>query len=176
MGYYRGDYYRGDYYRGDPFLGGLIAGAARAALPIIGKAARWMTGGKLIGAGGATAAAGKVLAGAGAVATVGTAVQVARRELPVSMGPMQPMEPMGGGESGGGMGTQWTISPSGRRIRKRWSARYGRWVAVRTMNPLNPRALSRAVSRATRFEKFAKKVINVVRNPGGGKKFKSKRR
>lgn len=151
MGYYRGDYYRGDggnYYRGDPFLGGLIAAGARRILPAVGRAVLGglrRTGAKTVG--GAVARAG------GAVLTAGTAVSVGRDIVRGTRPGMEidirPENILPGGES--------FIS-----VRKKY----------RKMNPLNPRALKRALRRAEGFEKFAKRTMSALVKPGGGRKFK----
>lgn len=43
-------------------------------------------------------------------------------------------------------------------------------VRIRSMNPLNPRALRKGLSRAERFEKFARRTVNALRR--GQPKFK----
>jgi len=85
-----------------------------------------------------------------------------------------PSIPMMGGGDEQGPGVQMEVSRDGRRIRKRWSSRKQKYVAIRTMNPLNPRALRRAVRRATSFERFAKTVVSTLHS--GPRKFKSKGR
>lgn len=71
--------------RGDPFLGGLIGTAARFAAPLLrkvaGKGLAALTGGKLIGSGGAKSAAKKILIGAGGI--------TALRQIPNLPGPFQ---------------------------------------------------------------------------------------
>lgn len=170
MGYYhRGDYYRGDYYRGDPFLGGLVGGLISKAAPLIGKGISWLTKGKLLGSGGGMEAAktlGKAAAGAATAVTVYKAAQPVMEQLPTV-----PM--FGGGEPQGG-GVVMEQSRDGRRIRKRWSVRKQKYVAIRNMNPLNPKALNRAIRRATRFERYAKTVVNCLHT--GPRKFKAKGR
>lgn len=51
--------------RGDPFIGGLVRMGLPIARKLAGKALGKLTGGRLIGAGGAKAAAKKILIGAG---------------------------------------------------------------------------------------------------------------
>lgn len=148
MPYYRGDYVgqkRGGYYRGDPFLGGLIArGAARIAGPVLRRAGQWI---------GRQTVGGAIAKGAGAVATgaavVGAGRSVARGQpISIDLGAAMP-----GGEP--------LFSFGGRK-------------KYRRMNPLNPRALKRALRRAEGFEKFARKTVNALR--AGPKKFKTTRR
>jgi len=148
MPYYRGDYVgqaRGGYYKGDPFIGGLIARGVKAvAGPLVRKAGRWL---------GRQTVGGAIAKGAGAVATAGTVVGVGRsiaRSQPIVIDPGAAMP---GGEPLFGFGG-----------RKKY----------RRMNPLNPRALKRALRRAEGFEKFARKTVNALR--AGPKKFKTTRR
>jgi len=151
VSYYRGDggnYYRGDYYKGDPFLGGLIAAGARKLLPAVGRGLLGLarrTGAKTVG--------GAIARGAGAVATAGTVVGIGRdvvratrpgREMEIDIGNILP-----GGEP---------LIGYRRKYRK--------------LNPLNPKALKRALRRAEGFEKFAKRTMVALVKPGGGRKFK----
>lgn len=177
MPYYgaRGDYVGGsNYYRGDPFLGALVGTVARRVGlgKVAAKAARWV-GQRITGASVKRAAqvAGATVAGTVVTAAVNRAVGPS----PVELEEIGELEPMGGGGSGG---TQWVGTPSGRRMRVRWSATKGKWVAVRSMNPLNPKALNRALRRASGFEKFAKKTVNALYRTSTGatktRKFKRK--
>ncbi len=138
MAYYRGDYYRGDYYRGDPFLGALVGAGLK-------KAAGWV-GSRIGRAAGSRTVRTVVeqLPGVG----VGIGLEQARRSLspsmpalgPISMAPgtsMVPYQP-------GGKVKRYT--KDGKLIRK--------------LNPLNPRALRRALRRAEGFEMFAKRTVN----------------
>lgn len=73
--------------RGDPFLGGLLAAAAPLIKKGAGKALARLTGGKLIGAGGAKAAAKRILIGAGGIAGTVTGIRgLVKNDLP---GPFQ---------------------------------------------------------------------------------------
>lgn len=155
MAYYgRGDYYsglRGDYYRGDPFIGALIGRAASAlgVGRVVAKAGRWLAG--KITPGAMKTAAG--VAGAGATAiTLSSA-------LPRSSGPSQmPVQigPLGIDPS--------SMLPGGQPL-FRWGRK-----KYRRMNPLNPRALKRALRRAEGFEKFAHRTVNALHR--GPRKFK----
>jgi len=151
VGYYRGDggnYYRGDYYKGDPFLGGLIAGVARKALPAIGRGLLGIarrTGAKTVG--------GAIARGAGAVATAGTVVGVGRDVYRATR-----------------PGNEITISPE--NLLPGGEPVFGYRKKYRKLNPLNPKALKRALRRAEGFEKFAKRTMVALVKPGGGRKFK----
>lgn len=154
MGYYgRGDYYRGDYYRGDPFLGALVGRAASAlgVGKVVAKAGRWLAG-KITPAAVKTAAG---VAGAGATAiTIAGALPSTSgpARMPVNIGPLgiDPMSALPGGE------------PLFRWGRKKY----------RRMNPLNPRALKRALRRAEGFEKFARRTVNALYKTTDGRRTK----
>lgn len=177
MGYYRGDYYRGDgnYYRGDPFIGSLI-GRAAAKLGVgrvVARGARWV-GQRITG----QAVKKAVAAGAGVAATTAIATTVARRvggevELEDLEAPEGVMESGGGG---GGGGVRWVRTASGRRMKVRWSYSQGKWIAVRHLNPLNPRALKRSLRRAEGFEKFARRTMNALFKTSDGRKVRKFRR
>lgn len=173
MTYYRGDYSRSGYYRGDPFIGGLIGGAARAlgVGGLVAKAGKWAVS-RITGQ---TVKRAAQVAGGAVAAAAGTAVvnRMVNPPAPIEIGPLG----LGGGaEEMGGGGTVVEVSPSGRRIRKRWSQREQRWIAIRKINPLNPRALKRSLRRAGGFEKFAKKTMNALfTTKAGVKKRKFKR-
>jgi hypothetical protein len=143
-------YYMGDYY-GDPFWGFLgrlaktglslatglggprkVAGAAMPGGAIVKRA-----GGAIMTAG---AAAGRmivkhpVLSAAGAAGALGVgAGAIAEREM-----------------RGG-------VRPKGFHLNK-----HGKLVRNRRMNPCNPRALRRAIRRATRFTRLAMHTIHLV--------------
>lgn len=150
MPYYgaRGDYYRGDYYRGDPFLGAL-AGAV---------------GGKVLGRVGAAVggAVRRIVGSRVGRATLeqapGVGAGIALTQLAQRTGMQMPMMPGGGAAPG----TELTFPGVGQKKK------------YRKMNPLNPRALRRALRRAEGFEKFARKTVSGLRY--GPKKFKSQKR
>lgn len=154
MGYYqRGDYYRGDYYRGDPFLGGLI-GSAAARLGIggaVAKAGKWLVGKitpKVV-----KTAAGVAGAGATAITIAGALPQgTGGSRMPVNIGPL-------GIDPGSAL-------PGGQPLFTWGRKKY------RRMNPLNPRALKRALRRAEGFEKFAKRTVNALYKTSDGRRTK----
>lgn len=147
MSYYRGDYYRGDggnYYKGDPFLGAALGFVARkVAAPLVKKAGAWI-GRQTVG-GLAGKAAGTAIA---AAATPGIIRSVSRQEPII----IDPSSAFPGGDPFLQLG-------SGRK-------------KYRRMNPLNPRALKRALRRAEGFEKFARKTMSALYKPGSSRKYK----
>lgn len=145
MPYYKGDNYRGDYYRGDPLLGAIVGAVAGGAVK---RAAKWV--GKQVGR--ATGRAG---------AAIGRAVGMG---API-------LRDAGAGALGGAAG--YTL---GQRIPQLGPIEIGgkEPKKYRRMNPLNPKALRRALRRAEGFEKFARKTVSGLRY--GPKKFKSQRR
>lgn len=189
--YYRGDYYRGDYYRGDPIGFPLIAaagGLAKRLLPSLAK--------KAIGAVGALLKKPGVSTGVAVV----SGVAGGRASVPSISPPMfepPPFVPPTGGERHwdptralpGGRPLTYTTGgacPKGYRLNKSgyWlsSGAYvppgSRCVRYRSMNVANGRALGRAIKRASRFAKMARKAISFVeaRAPKGRARFKRKRR
>lgn len=162
MPYYRGDYVGGpsNYYRGDPFLGALVGG-------IVGKAAskvgRWV---------------GSKVAGTGARRAAGTAVDRIVDQLPgvgVGMAIPQLLPALPGLGPGRAVtkGGQWPTNKDGspRRVRKD-----GKPWKRPTLNPLNPRALNRALRRAEGFEKFAKRTVNALYRVVDGRRTKTFKR
>lgn len=178
MGYYlRGDYYRGDYYQGDPgFFGSIgsffkkIGGAALSFVPGVGPLL------------------------SSAVNAIGSGPDIKKRPLPPSVlaqggnimagKPMLalPPAPMPGGAMtvaptprGALMAPGPTIrlSRTGKRIKI--NARTGK--AVRHMRVTNPKALKRAIRRATGFAKLARKVLHFTspKPPKGRAVFRRKR-
>jgi len=150
MPYYgaRGDYYRGDYYRGDPFLGAILGAVGGKVVKKVGS---WV--GSRIGRAAGSAPVRTVmdqLPGVG----VGMGIEAVRNRFSPTVGPIPTLGPINA-PSGG---------PS-------WGAPKKRY---RKMNPLNPRALKRAIRRAEGFEKFARKTVSGLRY--GPKKFKSAKR
>jgi len=147
VGYYRGDgvnYYRGDYYRGDPFLGALVGGAIKmGAGRAIGRAGAFV--GKALGRAGKAVG---VTARDAAPATIGGAVGYTLGQRSTGMGPLPQMGPLSAGPQGPLM-----------LMQKR-----------RRMNPLNPRALRRALRRAEGFEKFAARTVNALYKQVGGRR------
>lgn len=155
MPYYRGDYVGGqsNYYRGDPFLGALIGTAARSVGlgKLASKAGRWVaqrvTGQSLRR--GAAAAAG---VGITAATLPGLPSRGSNLPAPIQIGPVG-IDPL-------------SALPGGKPLLTFGSKKY------RRMNPLNPKALRRAIRRAEGFERFAKSTMNALVKSGGGRKFK----
>jgi len=143
--YYRGDYYRGDYYRGDPFLGVLAGMAGRAVGRLAGKAGQWV-GRQVAGTGRSVV---KQITGGAIPGTIAGTIGVSIGKRLGQPTEMMPIPSVGGMAFGG---------------KKRY----------RRMNPLNPKALRRALRRAEGFEKFARKTVSGLRY--GAKKFKSTKR
>jgi len=135
VGYYRGDgtnYYRGDYYRGDPFLGAIGALAGRAVGRLAAKAGQWV-GRQVAGRGAQTI---KQIAGQAIPGTIAGTIGVA-------IGRNSPSMP--------------TLGPIAESIPFIGAAR-----KRRRINPLNPKALRRALRRAEGFEKFSKRTVNAL--------------
>lgn len=137
------------YYRGDGnyYRGDPFLGALVGGL--VGKAAKWAVG--RIG-GGAAKRRVSNLPGIGAV--TGSLIPTIP-SIPTPFGTINPGNIFPGGEP--------FITPSGKRYRR--------------MNPLNPKALRRALRRAEGFEKFARRTVNALykTSPGGGKKKRFKK-
>lgn len=162
MSYYRGDgYYRGDsnYYRGDPFFGAIGGALAGVAGKLIGKAGKWV-GGRLGGSAGKKivrdAAIGAVAGGAAIPVLRSVAPPTQASGPPIQIGPLgiSPGSAMPGGEP---------LFTWGRKKSRR-------------MNPLNPKALKRALRRAEGFEKFAKKTVNALYKRVDGRRVKTFKR
>ncbi len=152
MAYYRGDYYRGDYYRGDPFLGALAGAAIKKVGGLALRALRG-TGAKTVGGGlarvaGATAAAVPVVQAAG-----GLIPRPAQGAMPISLGPIG-INPMGALPGGSPLFT------FGQKKRRK-------------INPLNPKALRRALRRAEGFEKMAARTVNSLYRVIDGRKVRT---
>lgn len=145
MSYYRGDYYRGDYYRGDPFLGALAGAAARKFGP------------KILGAirGATRRVAPRTMerfTDIGTAVGIGQALQGGRNQ-PISLTPIGELSPTMPGSGAKEPGTSIV------RVKKPY---FGPKGPRRRMNPLNPRALRRALRRAEGFEKFAARTVNAL--------------
>ncbi len=172
MPYYQGDFYRGDYYTGDPFWGAVWgfaksavgAGRRRIAQVFAGPAAgaastaiMKMPGGPIVQrVGGAVVRAATkhpVLSAAGAAGTIGVlGGAMGRATAPAAVGGLQ----------------------RGFHISKRTGA----VVRNRRMRVTNPRALRRAIRRATGFAHLARRVLHFTspRAPRGRAIFKQRRR
>lgn len=158
MSYYRGDggnYYRGDYYKGDPFLGALAAGVIGKG---VRKAAGWVGSriGRVAGSRG-TQVVMDQLPG------VGVGIGIGRGFGQGSNLPALPPQMPGGpiiripGMQGGKKVARYTKDGK----------------LIRTMNPLNPKALRRALRRAESFEMFAKKTVNALYKTVDGRRVRT---
>lgn len=136
MAYYRGDYYRGDYYRGDPFLGALIGAGVKKAAGFIGSRI-----GRAAGRIPPALVQRATDIGGGAAAGFAAGRGRGMPELmpigPISLAPMP----------GGAVAPRDPLKAMGKGGRRR-------------INPLNPKALRRALRRAEGFEKFAARTVN----------------
>lgn len=139
MGYYMGDYYAGDYY-GDPFLGKLFKK--------IGKGIKGAVGGFLSG--------GPIGAIGGAGRAVFSKVQTpltARMATPVLRGGVQ-MRSFGATKVPGLRGVAQRAIPGGATgFEHLLPARR------RRINPINPKALRRAIRRMDGFVKLARRSL-----------------
>lgn len=162
MGYYRGDYSpSGGYYRGDPFLGAAIGAAAR------------FVGSRVIGRAGA--AAGRIFGGGRAqrIQDIGTGMGVAetarwaqnRFGVTSTIPMIEPASRPGVGAAAPGRPTT-ALEKYDQRLKGFGKRRRG-------MNPLNPKALKRALRRAEGFEKFAKKTVNALYKTVDGRRVKT---
>ena len=150
-----GDFYLGGS-RGDPFWGGLFGavkriGGALLGAPLGGGAPKMLgsgamgtlatRGGKIVAAVKSGIIKHPVLSAAGAAGAIG----------------------MLGGAAAEKMLAAGDACPKGFHISKsKHSKSFGACVRNRHMNPCNPRALRRAVRRATRFTHLAMKTIHLV--------------
>jgi hypothetical protein len=83
----------------------------------------------------------------------------------------------------GTAGVEHMMGPGGaprgyHHCKSKHGCKHGQWVKNRHMNPCNPRALRRAVRRATRFTHLAMKTIHLVHPKKKGRfgGFKKRRR
>jgi len=164
MSYYRGDggnYYRGDYYRGDPFLGRIAWAAAKKFAPRA-VAAVGRFGKRILG----SRRAQRVMdvgtgIGIGGLAEAGRSAGWPQRQGT----PRQLPNP----------DTGWGSDSD---VEAAWAAGWRPINKYRKMNPLNPRALRRALRRAEGFEKFAARTVNSLYRVIDGRRvrtFKKKR-
>jgi hypothetical protein len=171
--YYRGDYYRGDYYRGDPgffsFLGGLAKGAL-GSIPVVGPALSHIVGGI-----GSRAAAPSAAGAASAIvkAVPGKIINT------VTAHPV--LTAAGGAGLAGlaaGAGAKALMTPGVARRGFHISKKSGRLVRNRRMRVTNPKALRRAIRRATGFARMARRVLHFTspKAPRGRAIFKARRR
>lgn len=142
MGYYRGDYYRGDYYRGD--LGGFFKGVGK----VIGGGVKGFISGGPLGAIGGAVAALKKPSMAMPIATSAPLVPIAG-----TMG-------IGGAIKIGSKILTGIGAVEGAQAVAGFFGRNGNGGKRRTMNHLNPKALSRATRRVEGFVKKARKAVS----------------
>jgi hypothetical protein len=141
--------YAGGYYPAGGFFDSLkkVGGAVwKAASPIVSKVAA------------------PLLKSVPIVGTALAAYDIAKG-LGVVGGPSKAIQIQGGGAkmpalSGGGGGGAWPAAAPGVRPGRAINPRTGR--PYRYMNPLNPRALRRAVRRAQSFARFARRTIQIT--------------
>jgi hypothetical protein len=172
MGYYgTGDFYRGargDFYRGargDPglfsFLGGIASKILPIAAPIIGgalggpvgAALGGLAGGLVGGMGGGTGAAASTSPGTTAL----TLLPSARSLIPFTAGAAAGTLVTRGAQAAG----SFLARKAGKAMRGRFGIP-GFHRRHRRLNPLNPKALRRALRRAKGFEHFARQVLRVT--------------
>ncbi len=178
MPYYSGDYYTGDYYEGDPFWGGVLGLGRRLA----GLGGRLFKRGRITPPPMITAPvgiAGGSLAGAGMAITRTTGALARRAAGVVSRHPVLSAAGAAGtiGAIGGMVGGRVGMEPAAQRG-MHISRKTGRLVRNRRMRVTNPKALRRAIRRATGFAKLARRVLHFTspRAPRGRAVFKKRRR
>lgn len=157
MAYYRGDYSGGGYYRGDPFLGFLAKGALKLAAPVLKKVVPFITGQNI-----------KRAAKVATVAAAATPVIRSTMQMDNPTISLPAIAPGGEPFIRSGYG-DWPRDKSGKPRRQRQDGKP--WKRP-TMNPLNPRALKRALRRAEGFSDFSRRVMNALTKPGRVKRFK----
>jgi len=174
MSYYKGDFYgRGGYYRGDPGFFSFLGGLAKTALgfvPGVGPIAQGALGAPT--AAKPTSAIVKASSThpgffSGATAKVGSMIKGHPILSAAGAAGLAGMAAGAGGMAMRGAGGKKLSHLALTGVRKR-----------RRMNPTNPRALRRAIRRATAFEHLAKRVIGFSspRKPKGHMYFKRKRK
>lgn len=172
MSYYRGDYYRGDYYRGDPFIGGLLGVAGRAAVGLGRTVARRAASAARALAGMRPAQAARAI-GREVVLPTAVATITSRAVTGATGGVMPGGEEVMMPEAPMLMPGAKGMCPPGYHLNKADSIKGPKGsycVKNRKMNPLNPRALKRALRRSEDFEGIARRTVNALRS--GPRKFK----
>lgn len=149
MPYYMGDFYMGDY-GGDPFFGALIGG--------IGKLARGI-GGRIFGR--APRAVPRIGFPGGGMAPMETAIEVARGGIRRVGGAIarHPVLTAAGAAGTVGILAGREIAPGVPQKGFHISKRTGRLVRNRRMRVTNPKALRRAIRRASGFSRLAMRVL-----------------
>lgn len=170
MPYYSGDYYVGDYYTGDPgfgsFLGKIFSPFVAPVKAVVGAVRGALGGGSPAAAGIASRAGAMARAGAPIVRRVGGAV--ARHPVLTAAGAAGTIGVLAGRPRG--VAPMQGVAPRGFHI----SRMTGAIVKNRRMRVTNPRALRRAIRRATGFARLAKRVLRFTspRPPRGRAYFK----
>jgi hypothetical protein len=158
MGYYQGDYYAGA--RGDPFWGSLIGVAKRVGGALLGGS---------FGGGKAKPVLSSIPAAMGGIQAAGRAIIKRGGQAIIKHPVLSAAGAAGvGGMVAGAAGEALMTGGGGGHVRgfhlckSKHGCKSGQWVRNRHMNPCNPRALRRAIRRATRFTKLAMKTIHLV--------------
>jgi hypothetical protein len=151
-------YYQGDYYRGDPGFLSALGSIAKAAVGFIpGVGPTLSKGIDAISAAKAAKTAARIAvpaaAGAAATGVVATGLGKLRK-----VGAIAKAHPVLTGAGAAGVGA---LVGAATEKGVAGMLNGGRMRRHRRMNPLNPRALRKALRRAHSFAKFAKKVIRV---------------
>lgn len=154
MPYYSGDYYQGDYYQGDNYGGFAAGGFSLKKLLTPPKAIRSLVEGlPVVGTALKTA---RAIASIGSRAPSGTSIG--------TPGILQPFHPADEVPRPGVRGTIQRILPFGETG----------YIKRRRLNPLNLKALRRAMRRAKGFERQARRVGSFFR-PGFSYRLKGRR-
>lgn len=161
-----GDFYQGDYYGGDPFWGAIGGLIKRGAGALMGRLGGKMPGGAVLA---------KIPAPVrGAIQTVGGAIM--KHPVLSAAGAAGVIGAVGGGRAMMGAGPG--VGQKGFHMSKARRGVAPHLVRNRRMHVTNPRALRRAIRRASGFARLAKKVMRFTspRPPRGRGYFKTRRR
>ncbi len=168
MAYYRGDYYRGDYYRGDPFLGAVVGRAGAAAGKLIARFVATRMGRTALATGAAAETARRYIASQ----RTGTGGTGTGAETTMPGGAVPDLGPLQQPGTGVVVKQRRVLTPQERMD----LGIKGIGKVRRRINPLNPRALKRALRRAEGFEAFAKKTVNALYKTVDGRRVKTFKR
>ncbi len=179
MPYYQGDFYRGDFYQGDPFWGAAW-GFAKAAIGAGRRKIASVLAGAPAAAGAASTAIMKMPGGAIVQRAGGAVVRVATKH-PVltaagAAGTIGVLGGVGGARVMGPGAAPGMVMRGFHVIKKGPQA--GALARNRRMRVTNPRALRRAIRRATGFARLARRVLHFTspRAPRGRAIFKRRRK